>query len=71
MNIDLPSEGGALLRPAELAARLGYSVRTIRRWSSARRLPYIGPRHRPRYVWNDVVEALRTFPSEEFSRRQP
>ena len=63
MPDDLAADGAALLGPKELADRLGFSLRTIRRWTTATRLPYIGPRHRPRYLWPEVVEALRHFPS--------
>jgi len=57
---DLAADGAALLGPRELAERLGFSRRTIRRWTSAGWLPYVGPRHRPRYLWPEVVAALRS-----------
>jgi hypothetical protein len=59
MPVDLASEGGALLGPAELAERTGYSARTLRRWTTAGWLPHVGPRHRPRYDWTEVMSALR------------
>jgi hypothetical protein len=45
--------------PSELAERLSYSIRTVRKWTSEGIIPFVGPRNRPRYLWLDVVEALR------------
>lgn len=53
-----PNQESRLLTPIELAARLSYSARTVRRWTSSGVLPYLGPRGRPRYRWETVVAAL-------------
>ena len=48
-----------LLTPTQLAIKLAFSSRTIRRWTTAGLLPHLGPRRRPRYRWSEVVAALR------------
>lgn len=53
-----------LVTPEELAWYLRFSARTIRRWTTAGLIPYLGPRERPRYRLRDVEQALVGSPSE-------
>ncbi len=48
-----------LLSPREVAAYVGYSVRTISRWRSLGLLDPLGLSHRPRYRRCDVDDLLR------------
>lgn len=48
-----------LLRKPELSKRLAISVRTLDGWMASRRIPFIRVGKVVRFVWPDVLSALK------------